>query len=105
MSETRPADPGTLPDWYAMSELDRGIALVLVWEAYAQHLDRHGHEDEPHPDRYSDADAALAALDHEAALEHARHVTGGWQRAQETLGEDEVDRLYRLAHTSGAGRA
>lgn len=102
MSDTGTPDLASLPDWYAMCELDRGIALVLVWEVYVQHLDGHTHDDEPHPERYSDSNESLAALDHDAALEHARHVTGGWQRAQETLGEDEVDRLYRLAHSSTA---
>ena len=82
-----------LPAWDALSDLDKGAALMHVWKRK-----REGamYAREHYPVRYSDH-PALPTLDDREACRHASVVAGTWDEAKERLGEHELDRLYGLA--------
>lgn len=82
-----------LPDWDAMSDLDRGAALLHVWKR-----SREGgiYARENYPCRYLD-DELLRSLDERVASRHAAVVAGSWDRVNDRVGSAEVARLYDLA--------
>jgi hypothetical protein len=85
-----------LPGWDAMSDLDRGAALMFAWK-----VQREGYvyARENYPARYHDHTdlVALSAEDPASACRHARAVCGSWADVNDRLGVSEVARLYDVA--------
>jgi hypothetical protein len=100
MTET--PSPALLPDWDDMTDLDKGAALLHVWEREWEGAE---HAMAESPCRYLRA-PVLVALDPRAASEHAWAVTGGWDAISDKIGPAERTRLYDVAlfHVQGKHR-
>lgn len=87
----------TSPSWDAMSDLDRGAALLHIWKVQREGLT---YALENYPCEYID-DEGLRALAREAACQHAQQVCGSYDAIRDRLGDNEFERLYNLALTQG----
>jgi hypothetical protein len=88
-----------LPGWDDMTELDRGAALMHAWKRHWEGSAAYAVEN--YPCRYIEH-PALIALGERESCGHAVEATGGWHKAVDSLGMDEVERLYNRALDEGS---
>jgi hypothetical protein len=104
-SRTKPVpwlDAAGLPCWEAMSDLDKGAALMHVWK---QHWERDAsYARNNYPARYFEH-PLLTRLEPRVACRHAAVVAGTFRDAVDRHGPDEVQRLYDLALNADRARA